>query len=385
MTLRSRLCGAYFLLMASIGGLTPWMAVVLERAGIGARSQALILAAFPVGVLVAGPLGGWLADRTGREVAVLRVTAIVATIASFLLVGASGVIALGLGTAAVALFRAPVGPVMDMYTVGRLGFDRRGYGGIRAWGSIGFIVAAFGVGLTIERWPVAPLVAGAGTMALLAVATWGFTERERAVAPRGRSSLLELLRGPVMLPLCVTAVLHRATVSYYDLYYPLHTTETLHLPGWVAGASIAAGVGLEVAVLIAGHLLLTRLGPMKLILIALLASLPRWLLTAGLVSAIPLVLTQLLHGLSFGAWWVGAVALVARTTPEEHRTAAQGLFVAAAHGLGTLVALGFAATLVESRGTGGTFEVMALLSSAAVIVAVVWLGPAVRRAGGGRG
>ncbi len=383
MTLRTRLCGAYFLLMAAIGGLTPWMAVVLERNDVPARSQAVILAAFPIGVLIAGPLGGWLADRTGREVRVLRATTAIALVASLLLVGAVGVVALGLATVAVALFRAPVPPVLDMYTVGQLGFDRRGYGGIRAWGSIGFIIAAFGVGLLVDSWPAAPLVIGAAAVGLLAALSWSFSERGRAVAARGRTSLLELLRGPVLLPLCVVAVLHRATVSYYDLYYPLHTTETLQLPGWVAGASIAVGVGVEVGILVTGHWLLARFGPMRLILLAVTATIPRWWLTAELTAAWPLVATQALHGLSFGAWWVGGVALVARSTPEEQRTSAQGLFVAAGHGVGTLLALALAAALVEPLGTGRTFLAMIAVSAAALAAALIWLGPAVARTGRG--
>lgn len=386
--MRARLGLYYLLLLGAIGGLNPWLAVILDDAGATAVGKSFILAAFPFGVLVAGPAGSWLADRTGREIAVLRAAAGLCVAASVWLVVAAGtgaLIGVALATAGLAVARPPLIPVADMVTVDRLGMGPGGYGPVRAFGSVGFIAAALIVGASLDRWPLAPVWVGAGAATGLALLTFTLPETSRSRRPRtssgGFTAVLTLLKNPVILALCLVATLHRGTIGFYDQFYALHTTDILGLPGWVAGASIALGVALEVGVLVAGHRLLDRFGPMTLILVAVGSQIPRWALTATLTSAGGLIATQILHGVGFGCWWVGGVALVARQAPADLRNTAQGLFVAAGHGVGSFGALGIAAVMLDGPGTSAAFGLLTGVSAVALVVTVAWLRPAVRRAG----
>ncbi|MCP4873320.1 MAG: MFS transporter [Proteobacteria bacterium] len=388
MTVRGRLGLYYLLLLGAIGSLNPWLAVILEDAGASGTGKALILTTFPVGVLLAGPAGAWIADRTGREIGVLRGAAVLSLGASIglLVAAASGaLIGLALGAAALAMTRAPLAPVADMATVRRVGLGR--YSAVRAYGSIGFILAALLVGALLDDWPTAPLWIGVATLGALAALT--FTLPETPEAERQRSStggfaaIRTVLGIPVLAALCVVACLHRGTIGFYDQFYAHHTTDILGLPGWVPGLSIALGVALEVGILTLGRHLLDRFGPMTLVLIAVVSQIPRWVLTASLVSPGLLIATQVLHGLGFGLWWVGGVALVARHAPEELRNTAQGVFVAAGHGIGSFLALGVAAVMLDGPGTGAAFQVLAAISSMALAVTLLWLLPASRRSGQG--
>jgi MFS transporter, PPP family, 3-phenylpropionic acid transporter len=382
MPLRGRLALWYFLLIGSIGALNPWLAVVLEGAGASGLMLAGILSLFPLGVLFAGPLGSWLADRTGREVVVLRVSVLLAAVASVALAGANGLLALSLATLGVALFRAPPTAVADMYTVRQVGWDRMGYGRIRAVGSIGFILAVFGVGAMLDVMPRSPLWISAAAMVALAGLTFALPRRERSEAERANTKTAPwpLLRNPVLVSLFVVAILHRSTISFYDAFFALHATGELGLPSWVPGTSIALGVAMEVLVLVNGHRLLARFGPFPLVLVAVLASAPRWLLTGMLTDPVGLIAVQALHGLSFGAWWVGGLAIVSRHTPEALRNTGQGLFLASGHGVGTLVSMGLAAVLLDRTTTGVAFFWMAGLSAAALVAVLVALLPALRTA-----
>ena len=381
MPLRRRLALWYFLMFGSIGALNPWLAVVLEEAGASGLVLAGTLALFPIGVLVAGPVGSWVADRTGHERAVLRVSVLLAAIASVALAGATGLLALGLTSLGVALFRAPPTAVADMYTVRQVGWDRRGYGRIRAWGSVGFILGAFGVGAVLDVMPRSPLWISAAAIAGLAALTFALPRRTRTEAEQGdgRRSPWPLLRNPVLVSLFVVAICHRATISFYDAFFALHATAELGLPSWVPGTSIALGVGMEVLVLFAGHRLLARFGPLPLVLAGVAASAPRWLLTGVLTDPAALIAVQALHGLSFGAWWVGGLAIVARHSPERLRNTGQGLFLASGHGVGTLAAMGMAAMLLDRITTGSAFCLMAGLSLVALAGVLLALLPALRR------
>ncbi len=382
MPLRRRLALWYFLMFGSIGALNPWLAVVLEDAGASGLALAGVLALFPIGVLVAGPLGSWLADRTGRERAVLRVSVLLTAVASAALAGSVGLLALALASLGVALFRAPPTAVADMYTVRQVGWDRRGYGRIRAWGSVGFILGAFGVGAVLDTLPRSPLWISAAAVAGLALVTFALPRRQRSEAEQvaTRRSPWPLLRNPVLVSLFAVAICHRATISFYDAFFALHATAELGLPSWVPGTSIALGVGMEVLVLFMGHRLLARLGPLPLVLAGVLVSAPRWLLTGLLTDPVALIAVQSLHGLSFGAWWVGGLAIVARHSPEELRNTGQGLFLASGHGVGTLAAMGLAALLLDRVSSGTAFLWMAGLSAAALVGVLAGLLPALRRA-----
>jgi PPP family 3-phenylpropionic acid transporter len=188
------------------------------------------------------------------------------------------------------------------------------------------------------------------------------------------------MRQPVFLALFGVGILHQSTISFYDHFYALHVTRTLGLGSWIASASIALGVGLEVIVLAKGHRLLTQIGPGLLIVLGIASGLPRWLLTAHTTDPVLLIATQSLHGIGFGAWWVGAIALVDRYAPGRMRNSAQGLFMASSHGIGTLVAMAAAGLLLDRTSTAMVFLCSAGLSSLALIGALAFLLPALRRA-----
>jgi len=83
---RFRLTLWYVLFLAAVGAFHPYLAVVLDDAGASGLAKGAILSLFPLGSILAGPGLTWVADRTGRSVAVLKVSIIVAAAAALVLV-----------------------------------------------------------------------------------------------------------------------------------------------------------------------------------------------------------------------------------------------------------------------------------------------------------
>lgn len=380
MSPRIRLTLWYVLFLAAIGAFHPYLAVVLDDAGANGRSKAAILSLFPAGSILAGPGLTWVADRTGRSVTVLRICIGISA-------GMALVLACGLSLwwmvpciGILSFARAPSTSIIDMLTARRLGMGKSGYGNVRAWGSVGFIASAAGVGLVLDRAPLAPLYVHAAFLLSLAVLTMSIPGEPEKPKPAGSAAITEVLRRPVLVALYGVGILHQSTISFYDHFYALHVTRTLGLGSWVASASIILGVGLEVLVLAGGHRLLSRVGPGALIVLGVASGLPRWLITAETTDPLLLVVTQSLHGIGFGAWWVGAIALVDRHAPGHLRNSAQGLFMASSHGLGTLLAMAAAGMLLDRTSTATVFLSSAGFSSLALIGAFAFLLPALRRA-----
>lgn len=393
--LRFRLAAWYFLYLGAIGAVGPFLAVVLQDLGASGAVTAGILALFPIGLLSSGPLGTLLADRSGRADLVLRIS---------LALAACGGIGLFLAPTwhwmvpaamLMAACRAPSSAIVDNLSVRHLTEGMASYGQVRLWGSVGFIAAAALAGALYETAPRAPLAIGA----LLLLGTFGVTwslpgkpggarpsallraedascsepAETTAPPPRPRTALKTLLGQPVLRALCILAVTHSATVSIYDHFFALHV-KSLGLSPSVAGQAIALGVGIEVLVMAWGHSLLAIVGARRLVIIAIAVSVPRWWLCGVLVSPGALIAVQAIHGLTFGAWWVGAIALVANHAPSHLRNSAQGLFLASGHGLGSLLAMAAAAVLLDRVGTASTFQGLAAVSLLGTLLAWRLLG-----------
>jgi PPP family 3-phenylpropionic acid transporter len=376
---RIRLTLWYVLFLAAVGAFHPYLAVVLDDAGASGRTKAAILSLFPAGSILAGPGLTWVADRTGHSVRVLRISIGVSAAMALVLTAELSLFWMVPCVAVLSFARAPSTSIIDMLTARRLGMGKAGYGSVRAWGSVGFIASAAGVGLVLDSAPLAPLYVHAALLVGVVLLTWNIPAQQEPPNPQSSAAITEVLKRPVLVALYGVGVLHQSTISFYDHFYALHVTRTLELGSWVASASIVLGVGLEVLVLARGHRLLSRFGPGWLIVVGVASGLPRWLLTASTADPLLLIATQSLHGIGFGAWWVGAIALVDRHAPGRLRNSAQGLFMAFSHGLGTLFAMTAAGLLLDRSSTTTVFLSSAVFSTLALVGALAFLLPALRR------
>ncbi len=359
----------YFLFLAAIGALNPYLALLLQERGASTQATAAVLAIFPIGLLLGSPLGTWLADKTGRPTPILRAAVAVAAIATWALVPARTWWIFAPFCLAMALCRAPASAVVDMRTAALL-TRRQDYGPIRLWGSVGFVVFCTGVGLVRDAHPDAPLWASAAAVALL----FAVTLRLPAPAPEGHAPLQRpswgSLRKTPLLPLvCGVGLLHHVGVASYDHFFALHVSQ-LGLPSRVAGLGFGLGVGVEIGLMAVAPRLLHHFGARNLILLGVAASLPRWWLTGTVESEWLLIGIQSLHGFCFGTWWLGSVDLIAQHAPSHLRNSAQGLFLAASHGVGSLLAMGLAAAILEPLGTAGLFKLLMIPSTAALVLAL---------------
>jgi PPP family 3-phenylpropionic acid transporter len=135
----------YFCALGALGGTIPLLGGRLDALGVGAREIGLLMAVLPAGRLISGPLWGWYADRTGRSRDLVLLGGALALAGTVALARVDRVPLVALALAAFAVGRAPMGPIVDALAVETLeatGRDRRAYGSIRLWGSVGFLVMA---------------------------------------------------------------------------------------------------------------------------------------------------------------------------------------------------------------------------------------------------
>jgi PPP family 3-phenylpropionic acid transporter len=241
------------------------------------------------------------------------------------------------------------------------------YGRIRAWGSVSFILASLAAGTVLAHTSgeqVLPLVLGASAVLMIAccgVPSGDSLTRRGSEEVARRPGIAQLAGDPRFWGFVTTAAALQAS---HQLYYGFGSLywRSLGLSDATIGWLWAEGVTAEILLFWQGRHLLQHLRPTGLLALGGLAGVIRWSL-AGLVVSLPAIAAlQLLHALTFGASYLGAMHYLSRAVPPPAAASAQTLFAAASSGIGGLVMIA-AGTLYADWG-GHAYLFMALLSAA---------------------
>ncbi|MCB9742614.1 MAG: MFS transporter [Alphaproteobacteria bacterium] len=348
------------LTLGTMGAVMPFLAVELRARGLEGEALTLTLTAIPIARVFLGPLWGALADRYQAEGRTLQAASAVM---------AFGVAGLLFGPHALAWLAAMVFtfgnigviPVLDGLTVKALGGDASGYGRVRRWGSLGFLLLVLASGVFKDELGQSPLWLGLSAACVAAALTWTLPGAEAAPRVAVWPALRRLAQDGALTLLLIAAALHMAGMSVYHLYYAVHA-EDLGLSAGLTSAAISGGIVVEIALMSYAPALLRRLGPAPLFLLAAGVTLPRWLATAYVSSAAGQVALQLLHGVSFGAAWLGLVALVSQRAPKDIASSAQGLLGGTVGGLGAILGTACGGMLLDTYGGPEAFLGAAALS-----------------------
>ncbi len=329
--------------------------------GLSAAEIGTVLGAASLLRVVAGPVGGWAADRLGRPHVVLAASAGLAAISAAALPALRGLGPLLVVTALLGMSAALLSPLLDALALALARVRRLDYGRTRAWGSISYLVATAGGGWLLS-WGgsgVVPglLAAGFATAGLLSVRVP--SQRPAGPAPGGRGGgARDVWKAPSFrLALAATALIQGSHAAYYA-FAPLHW-RAAGLSDTTIGLLIAEGVVAEVALFVWGRPLVERLGPARLTALAAAGCMVRWTSLAFVTAWPALMLLQLLHVATFAFQHLSTM-MVLRELPPQRAGMAQTL----------MSALGFsAATAALVWLTGelyGEYDGLAFLPMAAV-------------------
>ncbi|WP_198381955.1 MFS transporter [Roseomonas sp. KE2513] len=369
------LLGTCFL---GVGVTMPFLPPFLAGKGLGPEAVAGVLFAGSLVRFAVGPAFGRLADRLGDGRLVLAPCAAAAALAALLFLPAEGFLAVLVVQLAFAAAMAPLGPLGEALTLAatrRAGAD---FGRVRSAGSAAFILAATGAG-AVASWigySAMPWLLGV-CYAAAALTAWALPRAERAPGPPtaakgGLRSIfaLHLLRLPGFGRLvAITGLVQGSHAAYYG-FSSIHWARAGHSPDTI-GLLWSEGVLAEVLLFFWARPLLGRLSPRALMLLAAGAGLLRWSALAATTELWVLVPLQLLHALTFGAQYLGAMRWLSAHAPPGEALSAQSLHAALGNTGAQALAMLAAGALYAAVGPGA-FLAMAGLCALALPVAWRW-------------
>ncbi|HEX8826122.1 MAG TPA: MFS transporter [Archangium sp.] len=359
---RLPLIGFYSLYFGAVGIVLPFLPAYLESLALSVTQIGLLLSLSPLLALVAPHLWGHLADRTGRPHRVLAVLAVGACAGFSPLLFVDRFPALVVTFAAYAFFASSITPLVDSLALQHVAHTGGSYAHLRLFGSLGFVLSSSLFGLAVDSVGRATVLAP--LVLLAALALWSLTLRDGHAPPRTEDvhplAGFQLLAHRDLRWLLAGTALHWIACAPYHGTFSIFVV-SLGLPPSVTGVSAALGVTAELAVMLLYPRVAERIAPRHLLALSFAVSALRW---GGLsVASSPSVIAalSLLHGMTFGAFYVASIAFVARRVPPHLRASGQGLFAAVTFGLGGLVGYATAGAGYDWLGGHRLFAVAAVL------------------------
>lgn len=324
--------------------------------------------------IIAPNVWGWLGDRTGQRVKLVRFGAITGSLFFAGVFFEPGFYGLLLVMLAFTFFWNAILPLYEVITLRALGSAREKYGKIRLWGSVGFIGAVALVGAVLDYvpintlpWLLLPVFAGIAISAFLVPAERG--ERKPA-APKG--SLKAIITHPAVIAFFLMNFLLQVSHGAYYTFFSIHLEQ--HGYGKLSiGLLWSLGVLAEIALFLVMHHLTRRFTVRQIAISALALTLIRWGLIAELTGIVwVLIFAQLLHAASYGALHAVSVQYIQGFFGRHHHSQGQALYSGLTFGAGGAIGAWLSGFLVEGFSTSAAFWGGA--AAMAVAIVITWRG-----------
>lgn len=368
-----KLSSFYLFYFAYLGAFAPFFALYLRAEGMTAVEIGVLMASPQFTRIVAPHLWGWLADRGGHRLRIVRLSGLAGTVVFAAVFWSHSFAALFAVLLGMTFFWSAALPLIEATTLSHLGDELGRYGRIRVWGSVGFILAVVGVGYLLDRmapvallWVILLLMTGMLLQAML------LQDRPVEPHPGDHVPVWHIVRQPAVIAIIVASACLAAAHGPYYTFYTIHLVNhgyTKALAGWLWALGVVCEIGIFVWMS-----RLYRAFTLRTILIAsaLLAALRFVMIGWGAESVTVLLLAQTLHAASFGSFHAAAIGVIHKLFRGRHQARGQAIYGSLAYGIGG--AIGGLASGYAWSGLGPvwTFTLGALC--ALMAAAALWKG-----------
>ncbi len=347
-----RLASFYFAYFAYAGAFVAYFPLYLASRGLHAGEIAFLFALPQIARVFAPAAWGSLADRSGAQRGIVAF-ACLANAACFAAVPlAPDVATLAWLMAAMSLLSAGAIPLVEAITLGSLAGQTGKYGPIRLWGSLGFIAAVLAGGAWLDHRPAQTLPSVLVVLSLISFAA--AVALPAGHAHRGsRAASVELsgaARSLLAAGFCMAAV-HGTLYAFLTLHL-----ERAGYSGTLIGGLWTLGVLAEIVVFLYLPALFRRFSLSAILLGSLACAVARFVAIGWLPRELWLiVLAQLLHAATFGAFHAASVAAVHRVFPQAAQGRGQALFSSLGYGAGGAAGALIAGLAWEAAGPAVAF------------------------------
>ena len=365
-----RIAGFYFFYYAFVGMFAPYWSLYLKSIHFDAIEIAILMSIQPVMRMVAPNIWGWLADGgydtvmrsircgntlpaaphapegsapprrsgTGKRLQVVQMAAALSAACYLGVFATTSFWGMFLVLALMGFFWSASMPLVEATTLTYLGKHSARYGRIRSWGSIGFIVSVVGLGYAFDYIAITWLL-WAGLVCEIGILIFSRQIPHTEVLAHHTDSqpIRAIVLQPRVLALFGACFLMAVAHGPYYTFYSIYLVEHGYAKSAVGGLW-ALGVICEIGVFFLMPWLVRRFGYTRILQVSFCAAVLRFLLIGwGVDFLLLLLIAQMLHAATFGAYHAASVGLVHEFFQGRHQSKGQALFGSITYGAGGML------------------------------------------------
>jgi len=264
-------------------------------------------------------------------------------------------------TACYGMFYSPIISFLEAATMDVLAKEKKNYGRVRAWGSISFIGMVLVLGKVIDLFSVdiilALIFAGSLMLASISLGIPPTKAQKKDLLTPGAGALLN--RRVLVFLFCGFLML--ASHGAYYGFFSIHL-ENLGYGSTFIGFAWALASTAEILVMIQSDRIFKRFSLENVLFFSLMVAAGRWIILFLATSAAVILLSQLLHALTYGTFHMASILYIDRLTPAKAKTLGQAVNNALSYGLGLMVAFFVDGYLYEIIGSYALFLMSSVIA-----------------------
>lgn len=312
----------------------PYWPLYLSNEGFSAVQIGLITAVVMATKIFAPNFWGFLADKTGRRLRIIRLGAFLSVLFFLGVFLNPGIALMLLVMGLFSFFWNAILAQFEVVTLDKLGSQYALYSHIRLWGSIGFVLAVAALGFYFELFAIEHLPF---FLLLILLGIWlsslAVSGEKHHPHDEKHVSLAEIVRQPVVWSFLLGSFLLQVSHGPYYAFYSLYL-ERLGYGAALIGQLWTLGVVAEIVLFLFMHRIIERFSLRTIIQVSLAFTVLRWWMIASTENIYLLVFAQIFHAFSFGSFHAAAIELVRRVFPATAKGQGQALYSSVSFGAG---------------------------------------------------
>ncbi|PIE66658.1 MAG: MFS transporter [Deltaproteobacteria bacterium] len=362
----------YFLYFGAMGVFLPYFNLYCLDIGFSGFQIGTLSGIRAAVLIIFSILWGWIADQKNmRRPIYIGCSFISAALWALFLLTTDFSFMLAI-TVVYGAFYAPIISFLEAFAMDVLGQAKRRYGNTRAWGSVAFIAVVLVLGNLIDHFSVSIIII---TMLILsaaqAAAALTIPRTGRRFPPQPQEPRRLFSRDTVVFLFC--AFLMLVSHGAYYGFFSIHLDRLGHGGGFIGVCWAMASIA-EILVMINSAGLFAYFSFKRVLAISFLAATLRWGILFAAESAVAIILSQLLHALTYGAFHMAGILYMDELAPAADKTLGQAVNNAVTYGLGLTIGFFVSGTLFDAGDTAPLFLFSAGVSLAGGLLFVGYHG-----------
>ena len=357
----------YFLYFGVLGLFLPYFNLYCYHLGFSGFQIGVLSALRSVVMVLFSLIWGGLADRfQARKPIYVGCSFISAAIWLCYLLTADFYLMLVI-TIAYVIFYGPIISFLEAFTMDVLGKEKQSYGKVRVWGTLSFILIVTVFGKIIHHYShsiiLVPIFAGSLLQALFALKIPNVTLPKKASFTAGAKLLLK--KRALLFLFC--AFLMLVSHGTYYGFFSIHL-EDLGYGSTFIGFAWALASASEILIMVNSDRIFRRFPLEKVLIFSFMVAALRWFILCWVRSPVLILLSQLLHAITYGTFHIASILYIDRLTPDNAKTTGQAVNNAMTYGLGMMVGFFLSGYLYERVDSFTLFAISGLVALAGGIL-----------------